>query len=299
VNTAGIHIPLWLDAAPQAIGWGLSPSFPYQEGTFFGNIIETGNLSGMGKPSVTAPAAYYCDGDGFAAGSGGEVAGRLGVGQTVAAPYLNPFGDAVLCKNSSGAIQQWSAGKYNNDGTTKDPDGYSTLNASGAPWNNAITVWRSGSYVPVFDPSYRYEIYSLLTRSNPMVIDAASSPVLQQPMSSNYSTSQFILTANGSNWSIGLASSPGKCLDTGAGTTGSSITVQYCNGSTSQQWTIVPQGNTYGAFIITNVKAGMALTLTNPGSSTLQKNAGVPFDVEVYGKWSAQQYRIQAMATVN
>jgi len=49
--------------------------------------------------------------------------------------------------------------------------------------------------------------------------------------------------------------------------------------------------------MITNVKAGMALTLTNPGSSTLQKNAGVPFDVELYQKWSAQQFRIQAVAT--
>ena len=230
VNTAGIHIPLWLDAAAPAIGWGVSPSFPYQEGTFFGNIIETGNLGSMGKPTVTAPAAYYCDGDGFATGSAGEVAGRLGVGQTAAAPYVNPFGDGVLCKNSSGAIQQWSAGKFNSDGSLKDPDGYSTLNASAAPWNNAITVWRSGSYTPVFDSSYRYVIFSLLTRANPMVTDTATSPVVQQPMSSNFSSSQLLLTANGSNWTMALAGSPTKCLDAGAGTSGSSVTVQACNG---------------------------------------------------------------------
>ena len=79
----------------------------------------------MGKPTVTAPAAYYCDGDGFATGSGGEVAGRLGVGQTAAAPYVNPFGDGVLCKNSSGAIQQWSAGRS----TATAPSGIPTATA--------------------------------------------------------------------------------------------------------------------------------------------------------------------------
>jgi hypothetical protein len=306
VNTAGIHIPIWLDSQQltinnQKIGfdWGLNPSFPYQEGTFFGNIIATGSLSAMGKPSVTAPAAYYCDGDGFATGSGGEVAGRLGAGQTSAAPYLNPFSDP-LCKNSPGAVMQWSAGKNNADGSVKDPDGYSTLN-TGTPWNNAVTVWRSGSYTPVFDPSYVYEIFSLLTRSNPMVIDTtATNPVVQQPMSSNYASSQLLFTANGSNWSIALAHSPSMCLDAGAGTSTSTISVQSCNSSsTSQQWTITPLGNSYGSFMITNVKGGMALTVTNPGSSTLQKQAGVKFDVEAYQKWSAQQFRIQAVATVN
>ena len=119
-------------------------------------------------------------------------------------------------------------------------------------------------------------------------------------MSSNLSTSQLILTANGSNWTIAPAGSPTKCLDAGAGTCSSAVTLQACNSqSTSQQWTITPLGNSYGSFTITNVKGGTALTVTNPGSSSLQKVANVPFDVEPYAKWSAQQFRIQAVATVN
>ena len=51
--------------------------------------------------------------------------------------------------------------------------------------------------------------------------------------------------------------------------------------------------------MITNVKGGTALTVTNPGSSSLQKAANVPLDVETYGKWSAQQFRIQVVGTVN
>ena len=44
INTAGVHVPLWIDSASPAIGWGTSSSYPMQEGTFFGNIIETGDL---------------------------------------------------------------------------------------------------------------------------------------------------------------------------------------------------------------------------------------------------------------
>src|ERR1700735_5640995 len=131
VNTAGIHIPLWLDAENPAIGWAVNPSFPYQEGTFFGNIIDTGPLIDTGKPSVTGPAAYYCGGDGFSGGSSGEVAGRLGSNQANS-PYSNPFGNGVLCKNSAGVVGEWSAGMYDTNGNLKDPDGYKVLQTTNA-----------------------------------------------------------------------------------------------------------------------------------------------------------------------
>src|SRR6185503_5847151 len=44
INTSGVHVPLWLDSESQQIGWGTSSSYPMQEGTFFGNVIMTGNL---------------------------------------------------------------------------------------------------------------------------------------------------------------------------------------------------------------------------------------------------------------
>ena len=50
VNTAGVHVPLWLDANDPAIGWGIDRvNYPMQEGTFFGDIIDTG-LGNIGKP---------------------------------------------------------------------------------------------------------------------------------------------------------------------------------------------------------------------------------------------------------
>jgi hypothetical protein len=91
VNTAGVHIPIWLVSEAPQIGWGLDlVNYPKQEGTFFGNIIETGNLQEMGMTGVTGPVAYYCEGAGFAAGT---VQGRLGAGQSGAnLPYKNQYG---------------------------------------------------------------------------------------------------------------------------------------------------------------------------------------------------------------
>jgi Ricin-type beta-trefoil lectin domain-like len=292
VNTAGIHIPLWLDSENPAIGWGVSPSFPFQEGTFFGNIIDTGPLIDTGKPSVTGPAGYYCEGDGFAGGSTGEVAGRLGSNQ-VNSPYSNPFGDGVLCKNSAGVVGQWSAGMYDNKGNLKDPDGYKALNTKNATWNNAITVWRNASYTPVFDAGYRYTIQPLSTHANPMVLDGTTGAILQQSMAAKLSTSQFIFTANGANWSISLNNSPTKCLDAGSGATATPITLQTCNlSSTSQQWTITPHANSYGEFTFKNVKGGSYLT-------TNGSRAGTPISVVTSATCSSQFFDIEAVAIVN
>ena len=53
VNTSGVHVPLWLDSNDPAIGWGIDRvNYPMQEGTFFGDIIDTGPLTNIGKPSV-------------------------------------------------------------------------------------------------------------------------------------------------------------------------------------------------------------------------------------------------------
>src|SRR5260370_40357410 len=79
VNTAGVHIPLWLDSPLTAIGWGQSAHYPNREGTFFGNIF-TPNSTGTID-------AFYCNGPGW---NKDTVPGRLGANQT-GAPYTNPF----------------------------------------------------------------------------------------------------------------------------------------------------------------------------------------------------------------
>ena len=39
INTTGVHIPLWMTSPMTPIGWGRSPCYPTQEGTFFGQLM--------------------------------------------------------------------------------------------------------------------------------------------------------------------------------------------------------------------------------------------------------------------
>jgi hypothetical protein len=57
VNTAGVHIPIWIVGQDSYLGWGQSSTYPNQEGTFFGNIFRTNNAGHVD--------AYYCEGMGF------------------------------------------------------------------------------------------------------------------------------------------------------------------------------------------------------------------------------------------
>ena len=72
-------------------------------------------------------------------------------------------------KNDAGMVAQ-----YSNGTSQGNPDGYKRLVAGGTPWNRVITVWRNGTFTPVFDQGYTYLVSSLLTRDNQMVIDVAS-----------------------------------------------------------------------------------------------------------------------------
>jgi hypothetical protein len=113
VNTTGVHIPLWLDGDSEAIGWSLDSDFPYEEGSFFGNIF------------VSPPVAYYCNGKDFDVG---VVPGRLGAGQGDA-PYTNPVK---------------SPGGYCRDTCTPtdipyQDDGYKAC----LGYNHVVTVWRN------------------------------------------------------------------------------------------------------------------------------------------------------------
>jgi hypothetical protein len=124
VNTAGIHVPIWIVGQNSYLGWGQSTSYPNQEGTFFGNIFTT-NEAGHTD-------AYYCEGPGF---DKTVVDGRLGSNQ-VGAPYRDMFTSGYC--NYNGCLAS--------DITTNGvPDG-STVCTMGdgamTTWNQLVTVWR-------------------------------------------------------------------------------------------------------------------------------------------------------------
>ena len=289
VNTAGIHIPIWLDGSAPQIGWGIDKvNYPFNEGTFFGNILATGDMAFLAKPGVVAPAGYYCDGDGFAQGINGVVAGRLGAGQANV-PYKNPFGNGVLCKNSNNAIAQYSAGS----GGGNPPDGYKALVTGNVAWNSAITVWRNSSYTPKFDPSFIYRLSPMSAAGKSVDIAYASQTngtAVQQYATFDGESQKLSILASGSNWKLAMKANSNKCITPRANGTanGTQLEIQDCVGTGAQAWTVTPDVQT-GSFIFRNVASGRCLDVAG----------GSPADWARMDLWdcqagSNQKFKVQA-----
>ncbi|MBC8131413.1 MAG: RICIN domain-containing protein [Deltaproteobacteria bacterium] len=130
VNTTGRNVKLWMVSTSATIGWGTTLDYPYQEGSFFGNIF------------VSPPQAYYCNGSDVDAA---VVAGRIGANQ-INAPYKNPFPGQGFCRNSCTA-STGNARHVDIDGNTVS-DGFTACKG----FKNIITTYRD------FDPASNQKI---------------------------------------------------------------------------------------------------------------------------------------------
>ena len=140
-----------------------------------GNILTTGLFN---HANFNAPVGYYCDGDGFAQGNNGVVAGRLGDGSSSDA-YSNPWGSGALCKNN--CTGQYSMGA----GAQANPDGYVNCPPPNIPtFDSVITVWRNNTYTPQFDNGYMYTMSPVSSNKGQMVRATTSGPVGDQSASS-------------------------------------------------------------------------------------------------------------------
>ena len=58
MNTAGMHVPLWMDSGAPSIGWGQNPAYPVQEAAYFGNVMRAdsdGNVTpGTARDATTS-----------------------------------------------------------------------------------------------------------------------------------------------------------------------------------------------------------------------------------------------------
>lgn len=157
-----------------------------------------------------------------------------------------------------------------------------------AAWTHGITVWRNNSYTPVFDTGYQYTFSANNTQSNPMVIDAGTSPVQQWSKSAGLASSMFKMAASGSTWTISTVSSA-KCLDAGAGANGTALVFAACNGKAQQSFAITPDIQT-GSFFLKAASTGRCINVR--GGSTA---AGAVMEVDdCNSNSSGQKFAIQA-----
>ncbi|HTA20005.1 MAG TPA: hypothetical protein VK989_11970, partial [Polyangia bacterium] len=155
INSASVHIPLWMTSPMTTVGWGQSPYYPTAEGTFFGQILVT-NAS-------NALDAYYCNSPSV---SNDVVPGRLGSNQG-SVPYSNAWPKTAnmdgLCQTSHStggcAMHPLAAGETVSDGAES-----CTLN--GTTWTHPISVWRG----QIFQAEK-----ATIPNANMIVYDAANS----------------------------------------------------------------------------------------------------------------------------
>jgi hypothetical protein len=212
INTTGQHIALWLDGDSSALGWGQNANYPFQEGSFFGNIF------------TSPPTAYYCEGRDF---DRGVVHGRLGADQN-GAPYSNLGGTGTPCSSVCVAAD-----------SPHQADGYKSCGG----YNHVVTVWRD------FDPTTAYTMVNRNTHTAAEVSGFSTSDLANvQAWAPNGGKNQQwkIQRVSAGLYKIVNVNS-NKCLDVAGASTSSGANVeQYtCNGGKNQLWRIVPKGAGY------------------------------------------------------
>ncbi len=256
VNTSGVHIPIWLDGEG-AIGWGQNVSFPYQEGSFFGNVF------------VNPPKGYYCDGKDFASGT---VPGRLGVGQTNA-PYTNPFGTPSLCSSYCFA----STSKTNNVA-----DGYSACFG----YTHVVTVWRN------FDVNTQYKI---VNKQNGKALTVGGSStvagaVIAQSTYAGTASQKWTITQIAAGKYKVVNVNSGKALDLAGASTadGAGLIQSTYSGAASQLWAFQSLADQAGNY---EVSPSSKLASTVWPVSGLS-GEGAPVQVTTYNTNDSQKWQI-------
>jgi hypothetical protein len=215
VNTSGQNVSVWLDGDSSAIGWGRNSNFPYQEGSFFGNIF------------ASPPQAYYCNGKDF---DQGVVPGRLGVGQP-GSPYVNPFGGSAYCKD------RCVAADYPNNN-----DGYKACHS----FNHVVTVWRN------FDVNTYYKVCNRAT-GKCLDVENASTTDFAKVLQYNYyggDCQKWKITQVSPGKYKFINKKSGKALDVNnGGTTNGTQIIQFTyNGQANQMWSFTPTGDGFYKF---------------------------------------------------
>jgi len=223
VNTSGQHIPLMLDGGDAALGWGRDSNYPYQEGSFFGNIFQTG-----------APAAYYCNGADFDAG---VVPGRLGANQ-VDSPYVNPQGPTALC-----AYQCAAAG----GAPSPNNDGFSVCyGPAGKSYKHVVTVYRN------FVTSTSYKICNKQSGQCLGANGTASGSAVTQGAYASAATQKWTIAQVAAGKYKVVNASTGLALDMAGSKTavGTSIAQATYTGSATQGWVFASVKDGSGFFQI-------------------------------------------------
>jgi hypothetical protein len=218
INTSGRHIALWLDSDNPAVGWGRSTDYPFQEGSFFGNIF------------ASPPGAFYCNGKDF---DQGLVPGRLGVGTSVGAIYTNPYASGTsYCKDYCAA----APGPYVGDG-------YTSCNGM-----HVVTVWRN------FDPTVDYKVCDRADKRCMNVVGASqnNAPISESTFDPSKPSMRWRISQVSPGQYSFINVSSGKALDMKNASNSTTLMQVAYKASSTQMWSFTPTGDGYYKFSSAN-----------------------------------------------
>ena len=253
VNTSGQHISFWMDSDIASIGWGQSTDYPYQEGSFFGNIF------------IDYPKAYYCNGRDLDLGT---VPGRLGTTQS-GSPYVNPFYySQALCAGNC---------------TAANADGYKLCST----FKHVVTVYRN------FDANTPYKICNRVTGRCLNVSGgstANSAAVVQNSYNGASSMKWYITQISPKKYKL-INVGSGKAMDiTGARTVDTTPVIQYTySGNANQLWALTTVPGQPGFYVLNPTsKTTSAVDIPWPGVGV----EGGPAQEMTYGGADQQKWTI-------
>ncbi len=211
VNTSGVHIPIWIDSEG-AIGWGQSTDYPYQEGSFFGNVF------------VSPPVAQYCNGKDF---DSGTVPGRLGANSN--APYTDPFGSTSLCSAYC---------------TAHGTDGFDKC----GNYTHVVTVWRNFDVNTQYKICNKQNTKCLEVAGSSKTAGAA----IQQRTFASAANQKWTITQISPKHYKVVNVNSGMALDlTGGSTNDNTALIQSSySGTASQQWSFQSLADQLGSYEI-------------------------------------------------
>ena len=218
-----------------------SAAYPYQEGSFFGNIFSS------------PPKGFFCNGEDFDLGT---VPGRLGVGQSNA-PYTDPFGSSALCSKYCTAANSTLDGYTNCNGFKHvitvyrdwDPNtdykicsrsAGTCLSVSGSSTSDGAVIVL-GSYSSGANQKFRIArisngVYKICGTQSGKCLSPNGSALQQKTYAG--STQQWNVTAHvgAYGYYFGCSMGAGTC----AAVSGSSLLMDTYHNITAQQWSILP-----------------------------------------------------------
>jgi hypothetical protein len=298
VNNSGLHVAIWLDGPDSAIGWGANSSYPYMEGTYFGNLIQGGQSAFNGLGWV----GNYCTGPLMGAG---EAAGRLGPPIGQASTVFNPVygsqnGLSVPCAGyCSGGTSDGPATCSDSNYNQLHLYNGSTVHGSqpNGNWKHPITVWRN------FEATQMYKICNKTNASECLGVVGGSTAAGAKVEIRTFSGATG---AAGQTWQIlQVGSNPPtyKFINVTSGmamdVSGAQVVQNPYSGASSQQ---IPMNYVTGdpgrAFLAAaaNTNAHFQPTNGTLSDGTLVQNTGSTADV---AKWSFTSVGLAPTGTVS